>query len=317
MLNIAGFVDSGLKMMIDGQKTLVVVVGPTGIGKTALAIKLAQHYQTDIISADSRQFYKEMSIGTAVPSKEELLAVKHHFIQHKSIFDPYSVGDFEKEALALIDSLFNKKDILLMVGGSGLYIDAVIEGLDVFPAVDKAIRTQLTLELQDHGLSFLYQRLQELDPEYAKIVDPKNPHRVIRALEVCMASGKPYSTFLNKRKKPRNFKTILIGVEAPRTVVYERINTRVDHMMKEGLLEEVRSLKEHAHLNALQTVGYKELFKYLDGNCTLDEAIVEIKKNTRRFSKRQGTWFRKNSEILWIPYDLPFNSILKELTQRL
>ncbi|NNE03157.1 MAG: tRNA (adenosine(37)-N6)-dimethylallyltransferase MiaA, partial [Eudoraea sp.] len=272
------------------DKTLIVVIGPTGIGKTSLAIKLAKHYQTSIISADSRQFYKEMSIGTAVPTKEELTTVPHHFIQHKSILESYTVGDFEREALEVLQSLFKTTDIVIMAGGSGLYIDAVVHGLDIFPPVDEEVRQKLNKELEDSGLEGLQAQLKKLDPIYYGKVDLFNSHRVIRALEVCLSSGKPYSSFLNKNKSPRNFKTIILGITAPRNVVYERINTRVDTMMEEGLLIEVKGLTAYTHLNALQTVGYKELFRFLKGDCTLDEAIEEIKKNTRRFAKRQGTW---------------------------
>jgi len=299
------------------EKILIVVIGPTGIGKTSLAIKLAKHFQTSIISADSRQFYKEMSIGTAVPNKEELTAVPHYFIQHKSILDVYTVGDFEREALEVLQDLFKTTDIVLMAGGSGLYIDAVVQGLDAFPPVDEELRKKLTTELEESGLAGLQAQLKELDPLYWEKVDLFNPQRVIRALEVCLSSGKPYSSFLNKNKSTRNFKTITLGITAPRSVVYDRINTRVDTMMKEGLLNEVKGLTAYAHLNALQTVGYKELFRHLKGDCSLDDAVEEIKKNTRRFAKRQGTWFRKNQNITWVDYDLPINAIVEILSNKL
>lgn len=298
-------------------KTLIVVLGPTGIGKTGLAIKLAQHYQTSIISADSRQFYKEMSIGTAVPTKEELQAVTHYFIQHKSIVESYTVGDFERETLAVLHDLFAANDIVLMAGGSGLYIDAVVRGLDTFPPIDPEVRNTLNKKLEEFGLPILKAQLKELDPIYAAKVDLFNPQRVIRALEVCLSSGKPYSAFLNKNKAARPFKTIMLGMEAPRNIVYQRINTRVDTMMAEGLLNEVKGLIEHKHLNALQTVGYKELFRYLDGDCSLDDAVDEIKKNTRRFAKRQGTWFRRTQDIVWVDYDLPCNAIIEILSDKL
>jgi tRNA dimethylallyltransferase len=298
-------------------KTLIVVLGPTGIGKTGLAIKLAQHYQTSIISADSRQFYKEMSIGTAVPTKEELQAVTHYFIQHKSIVESYTVGDFERETLAVLHDLFEANDIVLMAGGSGLYIDAVVRGLDTFPPIDPEVRNTLNKKLEEFGLPILKAQLKELDPIYAAKVDLFNPQRVIRALEVCLSSGKPYSAFLNKNKAARPFKTIMLGMEAPRNIVYQRINTRVDTMMAEGLLNEVKGLIEHKHLNALQTVGYKELFRYLDGDCSLDDAVDEIKKNTRRFAKRQGTWFRRTQDIVWVDYDLPCNAIIEILSDKL
>lgn len=298
-------------------KTLLVVVGPTGIGKTTLAIQLAKHYRTEILSADSRQFYKEMNIGTAVPEKEELQAAPHHFIQHKSIHDNYTVGDFEGEALALLQQLFQQHKLVIMAGGSGLYIDAVLFGMDSFPDIDPSIREVLTKELDQHGLGPLQQELMAVDPAYARKVDLQNPHRVLRALEVCRASGKPYSSFLGSKKPSRTFRTVIVGMEATREVVYQRINKRVDNMMAAGLLQEAQDLKKFEALNALQTVGYRELFKYLDGHCTLEEAVEEIKKNTRRFAKRQGTWFRKNKSILWVPYDLEFNLILEQIEQEL
>ncbi|MBO0324207.1 tRNA (adenosine(37)-N6)-dimethylallyltransferase MiaA [Muricauda sp. CAU 1633] len=299
------------------NKVLIAVVGPTAIGKTALGILLAQHFDTEIISADSRQFFKEMKIGTAVPSDEELEAVQHHFIQHKSIFDPYSVGDFEKEALALLDSLFQEKDIVVMVGGSGLYVDAVIHGLDEFPEVDPKLRESLNQELQEKGLEHLQKELKSRDPEYYKRVDLDNPHRLIRALEVSIAANRPYSSFLSQNRPKRPFKHLYVGLEAPREVIYERINTRVDQMMELGLLEEVRALHPHKHLNALQTVGYKELFEYLNGHCSLEVAVSEIKKNTRRFAKRQLTWLRKNDNILWVDHKTNTEQILKKLNEQL
>nr|WP_297788131.1 tRNA (adenosine(37)-N6)-dimethylallyltransferase MiaA [uncultured Allomuricauda sp.] len=298
-------------------KVLLTVVGPTAIGKTALGIQLAKHFDTEIISADSRQFFKEMEIGTAVPSQDELHQAPHHFIQHKSIFEPYSVGDFEKEAISLLGKLFQKKDVVVMVGGSGLYVDAVISGLDKFPEVDPKIRTELNQQLKKEGVTSLQKELQEQDPDYYKTVDLENPHRLIRALEVCRASGKPYTSFLNRPKPKRPFKSLYIGIEAPREVIYERINTRVDLMIKAGLLDEAKKLFPHKRLNALQTVGYKELFEYIDGHCTLDFAVSEIKKNTRRFAKRQLTWLRKNDDILWVPYNTEPRKVLQMITDRL
>ncbi|WP_108246230.1 tRNA (adenosine(37)-N6)-dimethylallyltransferase MiaA [Muricauda brasiliensis] len=299
------------------EKILLAVVGPTGIGKTALGIQLAKHFNTEIISADSRQFFKEMEIGTAVPSKDELEAVPHHFIQHKSIFEPYSVGDFEKEALSLLDGLFQKKDMVVMVGGSGLYVDAVISGLDEFPEVDPEIRSRLNQQLENEGLQSLQKELKQKDPDYYKSVDLENPHRLIRALEVCIASGKPFSSFLDKPRAARPFKSFYIGVDASRETIYERINTRVDLMMEAGLLKEAENLYANKDLNALQTVGYKELFEYIEGNCTLEFAISEIKKNTRRFAKRQLTWLRKNETILWVPYNAEPEEVLRMVTDRL
>jgi len=298
-------------------KVLLTVVGPTAIGKTALAIQLAHHFDTEILSADSRQFFKEMEIGTAVPTKEELKKVPHHFIQHKSIFEPYSVGDFEKEAINLLDDLFLKKDIVVMVGGSGLYVDAVVSGLNEFPEVDPEIREKLNQQLEEEGLEPLQNELKQRDPKYYKSVDLDNPHRLIRALEVCIASNKPYSSFLNRPKPKRPFKTLYVGIDAPREVIYDRINTRVDLMMDAGLLNEVKKLYPHKKLNALQTVGYKELFEYIEAQSTLEFAVSEIKKNTRRFAKRQLTWLRKNNGILWIPYDGEPNQVLQMVTDQL
>ena len=298
-------------------KYLISVVGPTAIGKTSLAIALAKYFKTEIISADSRQFFKEMQIGTAVPNKMELATVPHHFIQHKSIFDSYSVGDFEKEAIALLSNLFKKHDFVIMVGGSGLYVDAVINGLDEFPDVDPGIREDLNKELKEKGIVELQNQLKLLDETQFAKIDIENPHRLIRALEICIGSGKPYSSFLNKKKTKRPFKTITIGLQADRQVIYDRINQRVDIMMSEGLLKEARKMYPHRALNALQTVGYKELFNHFDGEWELDFAISEIKKNTRRFAKRQLTWYRKNKEILWFDYDGNKANIFKTIDEEI
>ncbi|MBW8241243.1 tRNA (adenosine(37)-N6)-dimethylallyltransferase MiaA [Muricauda oceani] len=298
-------------------KVLLAVVGPTAIGKTALGIRLAQHFDTEILSADSRQFFKEMQIGTAVPSKDELEAAPHHFIQHKSITEPFSVGDFEKEALSLLDELFQEKEIVVMVGGSGLYVDAVINGLDEFPEVDPEIRANLNQQLESEGVKSLQNELKQKDPDYYKTVDLENPHRLIRALEICRASNRPYSSFLNRPKPERPFKSLYIGVDAPRQTIYDRINARVDLMMEAGLLQEAQKLYPYRNLNALQTVGYKELFEYIEGQCTLEAAISEIKKNTRRFAKRQLTWLRKNEAISWVPHDAEPKSVLQMVTDRL
>ena len=285
------------------NKVLISVVGPTAIGKTALGIHIADYFDTEIISADSRQFFKEMSIGTAVPSPEELAAAKHHFIQHISIEDQYSVGDFEKEAMAKITELFQNHDVLVMVGGSGLYVKSITEGLDDFPEIKPEIRQNLNELLKKDGLQKLQEKLNNLDPEYFSKADIENPHRVIRALEICLGTGKTYSSFLNQKKNKRNFNIIEIGLTADRQVIYDRINLRVDLMMQAGLLEEAKKLYPKKHLNALNTVGYKELFRYFDGEYDLEKAILEIKKNTRRFAKRQLTWFRKDPEIEWFQYD--------------
>ncbi len=298
------------------DKFLIAVIGPTAIGKTSLAIKLAQHLGTEIISADSRQFFKEMRIGTAVPSKEELATAQHHLIQHKSIHEPYSVGDFEKEALKRLSKLYEKKDSVVLVGGSGLYVDAVVNGLDDFPEVDKKIRERLMDRLNNEGLESLQHELKTKDPEYFKRVDLENPHRLVRALEICQTSGSPYSSFLNQKKANRNFNTIYVGLSAERETIYNRINERVDLMMASGLLEEVKQLLPYKSLNALQTVGYKELFTHLKGECDLEFAVEEIKKNTRRFAKRQLTWYRKNQDVLWVDFEEDLNSIIQKIMEK-
>lgn len=295
---------------------LICVVGATAIGKTSLSIALATAFNTEIISADSRQFYSSMNIGTAVPSAQELEAAPHHFIQHKSIFDSYNVGDFEREALLKLDTLFSKKSTAILVGGSGLYVDAVVNGLDHFPDIDKQIREALNTQLDNDGLAFLQQELMRVDPLYYKTMDTENPRRVIRALEIYRATGKPYSSFLKDRAANRNFKTLYIGLTAERPIVYQRINQRVDIMLENGLLEEVKQLRAHKDLNALQTVGYRELFQYFDGTLTLEKAVEEIKKNTRRFAKRQGTWFRKNQQIHWFDYTSKSDDIVRFIKEK-
>ena len=286
-------------MQRKNKKILLTVVGPTAIGKTSLAIDLALHFGTEIISCDSRQFFKEMSIGTAVPSSEELAQVKHHFIQHKSIFDTYSVGDFERDAITLLKELFKQHNVVIMVGGSGLYADTVVYGLDDFPEVSPEIRNELNELYQKQGITYLQTRLKDLDPIQYTQMDVQNPQRMMRALEVCIASGKPYSSFLNKKETLRDFTNITIGLTAEREVVYNRINERVELMLENGLLIEAQTLFPHKKLNALQTVGYRELFNFFEGKTSLDFAIEEIKKNTRRFAKRQYTWFHKNKDINW------------------
>lgn len=281
---------------------LITIVGTTAIGKTALSIEIAKHFNCDIISCDSRQFYKEMTIGTAVPDKDELSTATHHFIQNRSIFDDYNVGSFEKEALEKLNELFSSNPIQVMVGGSGLYADAVLKGLDYFPKVAPEIRKNLITELEKKGIEHLQNKLQKLDLETFNTIAIDNPQRVIRALEVCIGSKNTYSSYKNKPKAPRNFKTVKIGLSAERDIIYERINRRVDIMMQNGLLEEAKKLYPHKELNALQTVGYRELFDYFDGKFDLDFAVSEIKKNTRRFAKRQLTWYRKDKDIVWFDY---------------
>jgi len=287
---------------MDNNKYVISIVGTTAIGKTALGIKLAQHFNTEIISADSRQFFKEMCIGTAVPELEELVAAKHHFIQNLSIFDNYSVGDFEKDALNKIETLHKKSNIVILLGGSGLYVDAVLKGLNYFPEITPEIRRKLKLSLEKNGIVFLQNQLKELDIDSYNNIEISNPQRLIRALEICIGTDKPYSSFLNKKLKKRNFKTIKIGLSAEREIIYNRINQRVDIMLEKGLLNEAKALYPNKNLNALQTVGYRELFSYFDDEFTLDFAISEIKKNTRRFAKRQITWFKRDAEIKWFDY---------------
>lgn len=286
-------------MKANGKKHLIVITGPTAIGKTGLAIFIAKKLKTEIISFDSRQFYQEMKIGTAVPSDEELKEVPHHFIQNLSIEQDYSVGNFERDALVKIEELFEKYDYLVFVGGSGLYEKAVTEGLDEFPQVDKSIRLNLIYEYDIHGLEPLQNELKEVDPVYYNLVDLNNPVRIIRALEIYRGTGKPFSSYRKNNYSARNFQVTKIGLELSREEIYDRINKRVDLMMQEGLLEEVKSLYPKKHLNSLQTVGYRELFDYLDGKIELDFAIEEIKKNTRRYAKRQLTWYRKDPRIKW------------------
>lgn len=299
--------------MSSKKPLLICVVGPTAIGKTALSIEIAKAFSTEIISADSRQFYKEMKIGTAVPSSEELASVPHHFIQNKSIFDSFNVGDFEKEALKTLEQLFEKHPIAVMVGGSGLYIDAVIKGLDSFPEVSSEVKEQLNEELLSHGIEMLQKELEEVDPVYFQKADVQNPHRVIRALEISRSSGQPYSSFLKNKASNRPFETQFIGLTADRQLIYNRINQRVDLMVASGLIEEAESLKANKDLNALQTVGYRELFQFFDGKITKEESIEEIKKNTRRFAKRQGTWFRKNEQISWFDYTTKSSYIISSI----
>lgn len=282
-------------MGIAKQKKLIVIVGPTAIGKTGLSIQLAKHYNCEIVSADSRQFYKEMSIGTAKPTVDEMDGVPHHFINNISIHETYSAGDFEKDVISLLKDLFRKHDTLILVGGSGLFVNAVCYGFDDIPS-NTEIRTQLISEYEKNGIEKLQKELENLDPNYFSEVDINNPHRVMRALEVCRTSGKPFSQFLNKRAKERPFNSIWIGLNLNREIVYENINSRVDVMLENGLLEEVKSLEKHKDLTCLKTVGYQEF--YQNPNDT-EKAIEIVKRNTRRFAKRQITFFKRNKEIKW------------------
>lgn len=299
------------------KKYLITIIGPTAIGKTALAIEIAKHFKCDIISADSRQFFKEMAIGTAVPSKEELAAAKHHFIQNISIFDEYTVGDFERDAMAKLEELYLTNDFAVMVGGSGLYIDAVLKGFDDFPDIDPSVRKQLQENYEKHGIGYLQNELQRLDPVHYEHVAKENPQRMMRALEVTIGSGRPYSSFLNIKQNSRRFTPVIIGLDAEREIMYERINMRVDIMVESGLIEEAKALYPHKQLNALQTVGYRELFNYFDGESTKDFAIEEIKKNTRRFAKRQMTWFKRTEGAKWFDFKTPAPEIINYIETKL
>lgn len=280
------------------KKYLIVLVGPTAIGKTALSIELANHFDAEIFSADSRQFFKEMSIGTAKPTSDEMAGIPHHFINNCSIQDDYNVGKFEEEVITSLDEYFTKKSIAILVGGSGLYVDAVCKGIDDIPK-DETIRQQLIDQLEQNGIEVLQEELKLLDPEHYATSNIKNPQRLIRALEVCRLTGKTYSSFRSNSIKKRNFEIIKIGLNTERETVYQRINDRVDIMMKNGLEEEVRKLINFRKNNALNTVGYKELFNYFDGKTSLNEAIDALKQNTRNFAKRQLTWFNKDTSTKW------------------
>lgn len=286
------------------SKTLIVVVGPTAVGKTTLSIKLAQYFQTTIISADSRQFYKEMNIGTAKPSHEELSQAPHHFINSHSIADDYTAGDFEREAIHLLTELFQKNDVVIAVGGSGLFVKALTEGLDDLPKAPEEIRNALNRRFEIEGLEPLKEQLKQIDPEYYEKADINNPQRVIRALEVYESSGNPISFYLKNQKLSRPFQIITIGLNMDRSALYEKINYRVDLMMEAGLLDEVKSLQPYRNKPALLTVGYAEIFDYLDGNIDLNEAVSLIKQNSRRYAKRQITWFKKYGNTTWFePHD--------------
>ncbi|MDB5129243.1 tRNA (adenosine(37)-N6)-dimethylallyltransferase MiaA [Mucilaginibacter sp.] len=281
------------------NKTLIVIAGPTASGKTAAAISLAQHYNTVVVSADSRQFFREISIGTAKPTGAELAAAPHYFINSHSITEPFSVGDFERQCLQLLDELFQKHDVVILAGGSGLYIRAITEGFDDLPTADPDIRDRLNTELAANGIAALQERLKEIDPAFYSEVDISNPQRVIRALEVYESTGKTFSSYRTSKINKRPFNIIKLGLDMPREKLYNRINQRVDIMVKDGLLEEVAGLTSYRQYNALNTVGYTELFDYLDGKTDVDTAIAQIKQNTRRFAKRQLTWFRKDKDIIW------------------
>lgn len=285
--------------MTNTGKYLIVIAGPTAVGKTDVAIRLAKEWKTEIISADSRQFYNEISIGTAKPDQRQLNEVKHHFVGHLSIHDYYNVSRFENEALQLINNLFVKHDFVFMVGGSGLYIDAVCRGIDDFPDPEPEYRNYLKGIYQDDGIAKLREMLIAKDPEYFASVDINNPNRLLRALEVCHTTGKKFSDQRLNNSKKRDFRIVKIGLNLPRPELFTRVELRVDQMIEKGLVEEVKSLLTYRHLNALNTVGYKEIFEYLDSKITLQQAIVNIKTNTRRYAKRQLTWFNRANDYTW------------------
>ncbi len=284
-------------------KRLLVIVGPTGCGKTDLSIRLARHYDAPILSTDSRQFYRGMAIGTAQPTSEQLQAAEHHFIASHDITENLSCGEYEVQALERLRELFGYHDLVIAVGGSGLYVRALCEGMDDLPHADAALRNELTERLQREGLASLAEQLHELDPVYYETVDRNNPARVLRGLEVCLQTGRPFSEQRTGHKKERNFRIIKIGVTLPREELYARIDSRVDAMMEAGLETEARALYPYRAFNSLQTVGYRELFDYFDGRITREEAIELIKRNSRRYAKRQMTWFRRDPEIRWFAPD--------------
>ena len=290
------------------KKKLITISGQTASGKTNLSIRLAQNLNCSIISCDSRQFYKEMSIGTAVPSKLELSKANHYFIHHKSVKDNYTVGDFQNDALKLIENLFKKDDYIILTGGSGMYMDAIVNGIDKFPKIKLGVRELLNEKHNSRGILFLKNKLKELDQEYYDIVDVNNHRRLIRALEVCISTGKPYSSFLNKKNKKYDFESVNFGIKIDRKLLYEKINYRVDKMISDGLIKEAKTLLNFKDLNPLNTVGYKELFEHFKGNLTKSQAIEKIKQNTRRYAKRQMTWL-KNKNLVWIENSVEIDEI--------
>ena len=285
------------------MNTLIVILGPTGVGKSAISILLAKFYSTDIISADSRQVFRELSIGTAVPPEEDLQSVCHHFIQTRSIHHYYNVSEYETEAIGRINQLFKSKNPLILTGGSMLYIDTICKGIDDIPTVTPEIRKEVMDWYHQNGLEALQQRLLTLDPEYHGIADLNNPKRLLHAVEVCQMSGKTFTSFRKNTVRERPFRILKIGINQNRELLYHRINQRVDQMMEAGLLEEARSVYPYKGLNSLNTVGYKELFSYFDGNCTLEQAIDLIKCSTRKYARKQLTWFRKDADIHWFEPD--------------
>ena len=296
---------------ISAVKKLISIIGTTGIGKTKLAIELAKHFGTEIISCDSRQFFREMKIGTATPSAEELAEVPHHFIGNLSVQDYYSIGQFEKDAIQKIENLFTRHNVVILVGGSMMYEKSVIEGLNELPEANEENQQKLEKIFREEGIEALQKILENLDPEYFNIVDRDNPRRLFRAIDIIWQTGKTYTENISEQVKKRDFEVIRIGIEAPRETIYERINLRVDKMLEQGLAEEVKSLLPYRNLISLRTVGYTELFRYFDGEWTLDFAVEEIKKNSRRFAKRQLTWYRKETDIHWVNFE---NSVQESLS---
>lgn len=281
------------------MKSLIVIVGPTGIGKTDLSIDIAKHYHTEIISSDSRQVYKELKIGTAVPSDDQLKQVKHHFIGNVSIYDYYNASMFEFQVIDTLKNLYNKFDQVVMTGGSGMYINAVCDGIDDLPDIDLKLRNDLVQKYEEEGIESLRMQLKMLDPVSYEKVDLKNPKRMLKVVEVSLQTGKPYSSFLSKTKKERDFNIVKIGLERDRAELYERINLRVDQMVKEGLVDEARAYYKDRKLNSLNTVGYKELFEYFDGTISLEKAIELVKRDSRHYAKKQISWFGRDKDITW------------------
>ena len=298
------------------MKTLIVILGPTGVGKSDISVQLAKYLHTDIISADSRQVFRELSIGTAVPPETDLQTVPHHFIQTRSIHDYYNVSQYETEVLEIAGQLFKTKNTLILTGGSMLYIDTICKGIDDIPTVTPEIRNEVIDWYNKNGLEALQQRLKQLDPEYYQIVDLNNAKRLLHAVEICQMTGKTFTSFRKNTFRERPFHILKIGINQNRDLLYERINNRVDRMMEAGLLEEARSVYPHRSLNSLNTVGYKELFDYFDGSCTLDEAVDLIKRNSRRYARKQLTWFRRDKEINWFTPD-QFRDIVQYVNEKL
>ena len=281
------------------KNTLIVLIGPTGVGKTELSLSIAEHFKTCIVSADSRQLYADLKIGTAAPTPDQLARVPHHFVGTLRLTDYYSAAQYEAEVMAKLEELFQQNDVVVLTGGSMMYVDAICKGIDDIPTVDKETRELMIQRYEEEGLEKLCSELKLLDPEYYQIVDLKNPKRVIHALEICYMTGKTYTSFRTREIKKRPFRIIKIGLTCEREELYNRINRRVDEMMEKGLLEEARSVAEYKHLNSLNTVGYKEIFKYIDGEWPLDFAIEKIKQNSRIYSRKQMTWFKRDTEISW------------------